>query len=41
MQNILNSMKNIAVVGFSPDPNKASNHVGNYLIEQGFNVFAI
>lgn len=41
MQNILNSMKNIAVVGFSPDPSKASNHVGNYLIEQGFNVFAI
>lgn len=34
-------MKNIAVVGFSPDPSKASNHVGNYLIEQGFNVFAI
>lgn len=41
MQDILNSMKNIAIVGFSPDSNKASNHVGSYLIEQGFNVFAI
>lgn len=41
MQNILNSMKNIAVVGFSPDSNKASNHVGCYLIDMGFNVFPI
>ena len=41
MQNILNSMKNIAVVGFSPDSNKASNHVGCYLIDMGFNVFSI
>ena len=34
-------MKNIAVIGFSPDSSKASNHVGNYLIDQGFNVYAI
>lgn len=41
MQNILNSMKNIAVVGFSPNDTKASNHVGCYLIDMGFNVFPI
>ena len=34
-------MKNIAVVGFSPDPQKDSNVVGKYLIDQGFNVFAL
>lgn len=41
MQDILNSMKNIAVVGFSPNDTKASNQVGCYLIDMGFNVFPI
>ncbi|CUU70565.1 CoA-binding protein [Campylobacter hyointestinalis subsp. hyointestinalis] len=41
MRDILNSMKNIAVVGFSTDTSKASNIVGNYLIDQGFNVYPV
>ncbi|RUT51121.1 CoA-binding protein [Campylobacter fetus] len=41
MQRILNSMKNIAVIGFSPEPAKASNMVGHYLIKQGFNVYPV
>lgn len=41
MQDILKSMKNIAVVGFSPNDTKASNQVGCYLIDMGFNVFPI
>ncbi len=38
---ILESMKNIAVVGFSPNPEKDSHTVGAYLIEQGYNVYPI
>ncbi|WP_261798001.1 CoA-binding protein [Campylobacter hyointestinalis] len=34
-------MKNIAIVGFSPDASKSSNIVGNYLIDQGFNVYPV
>ncbi len=41
MRDILNSMKNIAIVGFSPDASKSSNIVGNYLIDQGFNVYPV
>ncbi|ANE35800.1 CoA-binding domain protein [Campylobacter iguaniorum] len=41
MNKILSSMKNIAVVGFSPDESKDSNKVGKYLIDQGFNVYPI
>lgn len=41
MDEILNSMQNIAVVGFSPDISKDSNKVGKYLIVQGFNVFPV
>ncbi|MWV61388.1 CoA-binding protein [Helicobacter saguini] len=36
-----NEIKNIAVVGFSPDSTKDSHKVGMYLFNHGFNVFAI
>jgi predicted CoA-binding protein len=35
IQKILN-LKNIAVIGMSRDPQKASNHVPKYLIENGY-----
>lgn len=38
---ILKSMKNIAVIGFSPDASKDSFKVGNFLINRGYNVFAV
>lgn len=38
---ILENMKNIAVVGFSPDISKDSNKVGKFLIDKGFNVYPI
>ena len=38
---ILESMKNIAVIGFSPDANKDSHKVGQFLISRGYNVYAV
>ena len=41
LRQILSSIKNIAVVGLSPDESKPSNEVAKFLIERGFNVFPI
>lgn len=41
IKQILNSAKNIAIVGLSPDESKASNMIGKYLLEQKFNIFPI
>ncbi|KAA6228642.1 MULTISPECIES: CoA-binding protein [unclassified Campylobacter] len=38
---ILNTMKNIAIIGLSPDSSKASYMVGKFLQEKGFNIFPI
>jgi predicted CoA-binding protein len=38
---ILRTAKTIAVVGMSDKPSRASNHVGRYLAEQGYRVFAV
>lgn len=38
---ILKSSKNIAIVGLSPDENKASNKVAKYLQECGYNIYPI
>ena len=35
------SMKNVAVVGMSRDPNKDAHHVPKYLIENGYNVIPV
>ncbi len=35
------SMKNVAVVGMSKDPNKDAHHVPKYLIENGYNVIPV
>ncbi len=35
------SLKNIAVVGMSKNPDKAAHYVPKYLIEQGFNVIPV
>ncbi len=41
LRQILSSIKNIAVVGLSPDESKPSNEVAKFLIERGFNVFPV
>ncbi|ASM40348.1 CoA-binding protein [Campylobacter sp. RM12327] len=41
IKQILNSAKNIAIVGLSPNESKPSNIVGKYLLEQNFNIFPI
>ena len=38
---ILRSAKNIAVVGMSDKPHRASHNVGRYLAEHGFRVFPV
>ena len=38
---ILETMQNIAIVGFSPDPQKDSHAVGKFLIDKGFCVYPI
>ena len=38
---ILENAKNIAILGLSPDENKASNIVARYLLAQGYNVIPI
>ena len=34
-------LKNIAVVGLSPDPGRPSNYVSKYMIENGFNIIPV
>ncbi|TXE89406.1 CoA-binding protein [Campylobacter volucris] len=41
IERILNSMKNIAIIGLSPDENKASNFVARYLQDKGFKIYPI
>ncbi len=41
IRGILNSVKNIAVVGASPSDNRPSHFVVKYLAERGYNVFPI
>lgn len=41
IKTILNSAKNIAIVGLSPDEDKPSNMIGRYLIKENYNVFPI
>lgn len=41
MEEIFKNIKNIAVVGFSPNTTKDSFVVGAYLIDKGFNVYPI
>ena len=41
LRQILSSIKNIAVVGLSPDESKPSNETAKFLIERGFNVFPV
>lgn len=38
---ILKNAKNIAVIGLSPDENKASNTVAKFLIEEGFKIYPV
>lgn len=38
---ILDEVKTIAILGLSPDPEKASNQVGQYLLEAGYTIFPV
>jgi hypothetical protein len=38
---ILRSARNIAVVGMSDKPSRASHHIGRYLAERGYRVFPV
>ena len=38
IRDALANAKSIAVIGLSPDPSRASNHVTEYLIEQGYDI---
>ena len=38
---ILANYRNVAVVGLSPDPDRPSNRVAQYLLENGYNVIPI
>jgi uncharacterized protein len=40
-EEILNNCKTIAIVGLSSNPERASNHVGSYLKEQGFRIIPV
>ena len=41
IEEIFNSVKTIAVLGLSPDPEKASHRVAKYLQEQGFKIVPV
>lgn len=41
VEQILNSMKNIAIIGLSPDHTKASNLVARYLQEKAYKIFPV
>ncbi len=41
IQNILESVKSIAVIGASPKSERASNRVTQFLIDQGYQIFPI
>ncbi|MCL5680727.1 MAG: CoA-binding protein [Candidatus Thermoplasmatota archaeon] len=41
IKRILETQKNIAVVGMSPNPDRDSNKVGKYLMEKGYNVIPV
>jgi hypothetical protein len=41
LKELLDTSKNIAVVGMSPNPERDSNEVGKYLIEKGYNVIPV
>jgi predicted CoA-binding protein len=38
---IIQKYRNVAIVGFSPDEEKASYRVGKYLSEHGYNIFPV
>jgi len=38
---ILDEVKTIAILGLSPDPEKASNQVAKYLLEAGYTIFPV
>ncbi|WP_104721241.1 CoA-binding protein [Helicobacter mesocricetorum] len=38
---LLNTPKNIAILGLSPDPTKTSHQVAQYLLQKGFNIIPI
>lgn len=40
-EKILNTFRTVAVVGLSPRPDRPSNHVGNYLKEQGYRIIPV
>lgn len=41
IEDLLRSSKSIAVVGFSPKPNRPSHIVGKYLLAEGFTVYPV
>jgi len=40
-EKILNICRTVAVVGLSPKPDRPSNHVANYLKEQGYRIIPV
>jgi len=40
-EKILNMYRTVAVVGLSPKPDRPSNHVANYLKEQGYRIIPV
>ncbi len=41
IRNILSSMKNVAVVGISKNPEKPAHYVPKYLMSQGYNIIPV
>jgi uncharacterized protein len=41
IRDALANAKSIAVIGLSPDPSRASHHVTEYLIEQGYDITGV
>ena len=41
IERILKTSRTVAIVGLSPDEERASNHVGSYLREQGYTVIPV
>lgn len=41
IEKILKSMRNIAIVGLSPDPNKVSNMVAKFLQNKGYKIYPV